>query len=243
MTQRKQYRGRQVQPKRSPLPLFYTAMVTLLLVGIGMLVWTVRTRATTAPPSNVSVAEAVRPLTAATGTTPDGFAYKGDPNAPVKVIEYADFQCPACSTVFQLLEPTIDQQYIETGKVQYIFHDFPLPMHANAIPAAEAARCAGDQGTFWPMHDLLFSLQREWEADRSPDNRFLAYADELALERGTFAQCLANDTYVTPLQQAAAQATQNNVQATPTFVVNGQIVAADQLEAAIEAALATGGRP
>jgi len=67
MTQRKQYRGRQVQPKRSPLPLFYSIMATLLLVGVGMLVWTVRTRATTAPPSSVSVAEAVRPLTAATG--------------------------------------------------------------------------------------------------------------------------------------------------------------------------------
>lgn len=236
-------RGRAVPAARAPLRPFYILLSLIAIGGIGLLIITWRTTPPVAPPpSAISVAEAVRPLIAPTGTTADGFAYKGDPSAPVKVIAYADFQCPACGNAVRLLEPTIDLQYVETGKVQFIYHDFPLDQHVNAFPAAEAARCAAAQNAFWPMHDLLFSRQREWATDRAPDPRFTSYAGELSLDQGAFAQCLAADTTLPALQQALVAAQQQAIQATPTYVVNGQVVAADQLQPAIDAALAAGGR-
>jgi len=141
------------------------------------------------PPSEVPVEAAVRPLEAPTGRTEEGLYYKGNSEAPVKVIIYSDFQCPACGNYFERLEGQLDKGYIESGKVQFIYHDLPLRMHPNAVPAAEAARCAGDQGKFWSMHDLLLSRQHEWAADSGLGSRVSGYADELGLNRKAFDKC------------------------------------------------------
>jgi protein-disulfide isomerase len=237
-----QRRGRVVAPNRSPLPVFYAILGLLAVLGVALLAISLTNRRAAISPSTMPVAQAVRPLSAPTGTTPDRFYYKGKPTALVKVIEYADFQCPACGAAFETIEPLIDAHFIATGKVQLIYHDFPLPQHANAVPAAAAARCAGEQGKFWAMHDLLFSRQQEWAQDRDPIPRFASYANALGLDRAAFEQCLASDKFVPALQQAATAALQQGVQATPTFVVNGTPVTADHLQAAIEAALAASGR-
>jgi len=99
-----------------------------------------------------------------TQTTPPPIIYvsldddpvKGDPNAPVTVVEYSDFQCPFCKRFYQQTLPQLEKNYIETGKVKFVYKDFPLDsIHPNARPAHIAAECADEQGKFWEYHDLL----------------------------------------------------------------------------------------
>ena len=82
-------------------------------------------------------------------------ASKGEEGAPVVMVEYSDYQCPYCVKYINESFPQIEKDYIDTGKVRYLFRDLPLPFHANASAAALAARCAGDQGQYWEMHDIL----------------------------------------------------------------------------------------
>lgn len=234
-------RGRSVPTRqRSVLPLFYGLLALIALVGGGLLLFQLQRGGVAAPREPSS--QLVRPLSAPTGTTAEGFAYKGSPDAPVKVIEYADFQCPACGYFFQALEPQIDQQYIESGKVQWIFHDFPLTQHQHALATAGAARCAGAQAKFWPMHDLLFARQDEWESDQDIQPRLKSYAAELGLDQSAFGQCLAAPATTQALQAAASASIQRGISGTPSFDVNGTVVDATQLEATIQAALSAGGK-
>lgn len=237
--QTQRQRGRTVPTRTSsPVPVFYGLLLLIALLGGGLLF----TQRPSQPPAPAQPSSAlVRPLDAPSGTTPEGFAYKGDPDAPVKVIEYADFQCPACGYFFQALEPAIDQNYIETGQVQLIFHDFPLPQHQNAVATGSAARCAGAQNMFWPMHDLLFGRQSEWQSDRNIQPRLAGYAAELGLDSAAFGQCLADPGVTSALEAAATESAQRGITGTPNFDVNGTIVDATQLEAAIQAALSAGG--
>jgi len=232
--------GRPVPRKRSPMPYVYLALGVIVLLSIGLLL----SRMNRGPESSAGtpVGTPLPAINAPVGKTPEGFYYKGSPDAPVKVVEYADFQCPACASFTEQLEGTINKTYIETGKVQMIYHDFPLPQHNNAIKAAEAARCAGDQGQFWPMHALLFSRQNEWEGDRNVSPRLVRYAGELGLNTQSFDSCLATNTYTQALRDAAASAATQGINATPTFVVDGQKVDSSQLQQAIEAALAAKGQ-
>jgi protein-disulfide isomerase len=227
-------RGRAVPQKRSRLPLFAVAAALILLV-VGAIVVSNLGSDETATVSPYTP----RPLNAPTGTTPDGFAYKGDPNAPVKVIEYGDFQCPSCAAYATQMEEQIDRTYVETGKVQFIYHDFPLPQHPHAVTVASAVRAAGEQGQYWAMHDLLFERQRQW-SNRSDILPLLrGYADVLGLDRAAFDRAMDSGKYTAALEAAREAAGQRGVQATPTFDVNGTLVSAAELEGAIEAALQT----
>ena len=183
-----------------------------------------------------------RTINAPTGVTPEGYAYKGSPDAPVTVIEYGDFQCPSCAAFATQQEAAIDQRYVETGKVQFIYHDFPLPQHDNAVIAAAAARAAGEQGKFWQMHDLLFTRQRTWSTSNAIQPLLVSYAEAIGLDRQAFEQALTSEKFVAALETARQQSGQRGVQATPTFDVNGRLVDASQLEAAIEAALQAQGK-
>ncbi len=89
----------------------------------------------------------------------DNVRVKGDKNAPYTIIEYSDFQCPYCARFYEESYKQIDTEYIKTGKAKLVFKDFPLSIHPSAPKAAEAARCAQEQGKFWEMHDKLFELQ------------------------------------------------------------------------------------
>ncbi|HEY8596855.1 MAG TPA: thioredoxin domain-containing protein, partial [Thermomicrobiales bacterium] len=124
---------REARSRRATLPLVYA--IFGLVVVIGLLAVAVRYRnGTPNTASNVPVTQAVRPLTVPIGQTPEGYWYKGQAEAPVTVIEFGDYQCPSCGAAFRQLEPGIDKDYVNTGKIKFVFHDFPLPMHANAAP-------------------------------------------------------------------------------------------------------------
>lgn len=176
-----------------------------------------------------------------TGRTAEGFYYKGNPDAPVKVIDYSDYQCPACKAYVDRLSPIVTRDYIETGKVQFIYHEFPLQIHPNAVPAGEAARCAGDQGRYWQMHDTLFARQAEWSNLSSPVARFNAYARDIGLDAGQFASCMSQAIHTAEIAAAGQAAINANIPATPTFVVNGQQVDSAGLIPAIDAALRASG--
>jgi len=104
---------------------------------------------------------------------------KGDLNAPVTIIEFSDFQCPYCGRFFKSTLTEIERDYIKTGKVRYVFRDFPLDFHKQAPKASEAANCAGEQGKYWEMHDKLFENQNALMVDK-----LRQYAAEVGLESG-----------------------------------------------------------
>lgn len=241
-----QRRGRQVAvKKRSPMTTFYWVLGAVVLLGAAALV----TFAALRGGGDITA----RDIKAATGTIqtgmsytndtgqaislPAGLWYKGDPNAPVKVVEYADFQCPSCASFNSIYEESITRNYVETGRVQFIYHEFPLQQHANALPAAEAARCAGDQSKFWQMHDTLFAKQTEWENDGNAASRFAGYAAALGMDRAAFEGCMASDKHLASVNEAGTASQTANIQATPTFYVNGKKADASTLKQAIDAAL------
>jgi protein-disulfide isomerase len=103
--------------------------------------------------------------------------FQGDANAPLTLVEMTDFQCPFCGRHVKSRIPEIMKNYVSTGKLRYVVRDFPLPFHKDARKAAEAAHCAGDQGRYWEMHDLLFANQQALGADR-----LVAYAARVGLD-------------------------------------------------------------
>ena len=120
----------------------------------------------------------------------------------------------------------IRETYIETGLVRYIAKDFPLPSHPNAATAAEAARCAGAQGAYWPMHDLLFNLQEQWSplgAEQVVD-AFVGYAGDLELDPVTFRQCLDSGELGELVRLDVWEGEQAGVQGTPSFRINGKLI-------------------
>ncbi|MCA9999828.1 MAG: DsbA family protein, partial [Anaerolineales bacterium] len=149
----------------------------------------------------------------------------GDPNAPVEIIEYTDFQCPFCQRHFLQTFPQIKAQYIDTGQVYYVFKDLPLTtIHPQAFLAAEAARCAADQGAYLEMHNLLFTKQGEWSGSSAAATAFTDYASQLGLDRDTFSACLTNHAQETAVQADMDEAIGFGISGTPAFFVNGNFV-------------------
>jgi protein-disulfide isomerase len=226
-------RGRRVKAaKQNNLLYLYIAVSVVAMVAVvGLVIFLNRN-------SN----EVKAPM-APVGRTAEGFYYKGNPDAAVKVIAFEDFQCPGCAYFSRNLAPILERDYINTGRVQFIFHELPLTnIHPNAVAAAEAARCAGDQGKFWEMHDQLFNNQSLWAQLSSPLNTFSGYAGIIGINRTTFEACMQAGTHREAILTAAKDAATLGVQATPSFSVNGQLVDSNRLFTAIDAALRAAGR-
>jgi protein-disulfide isomerase len=153
------------------------------------------------------------------GTTLAGDQFKGDPAAPVVVVEFADFQCPACRRHALETQPRLDEAFVDTGQVRWVFKHLPRKNHARALMGAAAAECAADQGRFWPMHDLLFEGSERWSAEDADGEAALhTLDDDLGLDEAAFAACL--DSRV-PLERVLGDLydAQGVVKTIPTFVV------------------------
>jgi protein-disulfide isomerase len=147
----------------------------------------------------------------------------GDPNAPIKIIEYGDFQCPYCLQFWQETEPQLIEEYINNGTVYFEFRAFPI-LGPESVSAAEGAYCAGDQGKFWEYHDTLFT---NWSGENVGDftqEKLIQYADSLALDIDVFEQCLSEGTHKGTVEQDRANGEADHVRATPTFFINGHIL-------------------
>jgi len=159
-------------------------------------------------------------------TDPLAARTKGQPRAPVTVFEMADFQCPACRQFFLTTIPVIEQDYIRTGTVRWVFVNYPLTrLHPNAMAAAELGMCAARQGRFWPMHDLLYRHQPDWVplADPGPYFRALG-ADSAGLRADTLAACLASPATAAAVEEDAAAARRAGANATPSFYIEGGLL-------------------
>jgi protein-disulfide isomerase/plastocyanin len=156
---------------------------------------------------------------------------KGDPNAPVTIIEFSDFECPFCGRFYTDTLPGLEEKYIKTGKVKLVYRDFPLEsIHPTARPAAEAGECADDQGKFYEFHDLAFENQRGLTRDN-----FVKWAGELGLDVDRFTKCLDSNTHAAEVSKDLADGTAAGVTGTPAFFVNGRLLSGAQPLSAFEA--------
>jgi protein-disulfide isomerase len=150
---------------------------------------------------------------------------KGNSHAVVTVVEYSDYQCPYCRQYVADVYPQIDRDYIRTGKINYVFKNYPIEqLHPGAFKAHVAAACAGDQGRYWEMHDRLFADQGNVRPDR-----FLEQATALHLDPATFRACLEGTKHEPLIREDIAEAQSGGVGGTPVFVLaltdpNGQAV-------------------
>lgn len=164
----------------------------------------------------------------------------GEPNAPVKVIEYGDYQCPGCGFFARELEHRLIDDYVSTGQVSFEYRDFAF-IGDDSVRAAEAAFCALDQGAFWPYHRTLFLNQDGENEGAFRESRLRAMAERLNLDTARFEQCLGARSYQDEIEATRQEARALGISGTPSFVINGTLIeyrGYDSVAAAIEAALA-----
>lgn len=150
---------------------------------------------------------------------------KGGAEAPVTIFELSDFGCPYCRRFVDETLPHLEEEYIETGKVRFIFINLPLAsLHPNAPAAHEFAMCAARQDKFWPVHDLLFQHQSEWSASDAPGMIFMNLADSVSLDKEALGSCLSTGEVRPVVLADLQQAQRGRISQTPTFVVEGGIL-------------------
>lgn len=147
---------------------------------------------------------------------------KGNPSASISIVEYSDFECPACRQAQTVLNETI-QKYPD--EVNVIFQHFPLQSHRWSLLAHQAAECSAQQNAFWSFHDRLYNDQAVWSvASIAPWETFLRYAKEQKISLDAFVRCLENPLTIRTLKEERATGTSLGVRSTPSFFVNGKLV-------------------
>ena len=159
----------------------------------------------------------------------------GNPDAPITIIEFSDFQCPFCARFHIQTLPTIMEEYIEKGSVKLVFRDFPIQsIHPNAVPASVAAECANEQGKFKQMHDILFEKQNEWSNLETvyAIELFNQYSEQINLEQEQFSSCLSTAKYVKEIQNDLDDGRTYGVTGTPGFFIGNQQIGFVELKGA-----------
>lgn len=149
----------------------------------------------------------------------DDDAIKGDPNAPVTIVEFSDYECPFCKRHFEQTVPQIVSEYVDKGLVKMVFRDFPLGFHDKAQKAGEAAECAGEQGRYWDMHDKLFENNANLDVED-----LKKYAEDLGLNTAKFNTCLDSDAMAQEIKDDMAEGQSYGVTGTPASFINGRFV-------------------
>ena len=159
----------------------------------------------------------------------------GNPNAPVTIIEFSDFQCPFCARFHIQTLPAIIEEYINEDKVKLVFRDFPIQsIHPNALPASVAAECANEQGKFKEMHDILFERQNEWNNQETGAaiELFNQYAREMELKEEQFESCLTSAKYVEEIQKDLDDGRAYGISGTPGFFIGNDEIGFVELKGA-----------
>jgi len=191
----------------------------------------------TAEPKEVIIRETVQDSqakqTTQTQTSPqviknvsfDDDPMKGNPDAEITIVEFSDFQCPFCARFHTQTLPLIEQNYISTGKVNFVYRDFPIQgIHPNAVPAAVASECADDQGKFWEMHDMIFENQKNWQDLQIAQSAslFREYAIEIGLNTDEFDSCMTSGKHLEEIQNDLNDGRAYGVTGTPGFFVGNE---------------------
>lgn len=188
---------------------FYIGLVVVAIVGVALI-------ARTAQQSDAS-----RPSIANVAATPikaQGHLL-GNPNAPVQVLEFADFECPHCAEFATITEPDVRKRIVDAGLASYRYFDFPIGEFSNSVEASNAAACAGDQNKFWEMHDRLFQGQPDWSNESNPKGVFAAYAKALGLDMGAWNACYDSQKHLADIKANHDEGLRRHVNSTPTFVI------------------------
>jgi protein-disulfide isomerase len=170
---------------------------------------------------------------------PESGHEKGAPTARIVILEFADFSCAACAAFAQQTLPSIEREWIATGRAR--LRIIPFDALGTGRSAARAAECAAQQNAFWPMHDLLFARQKEWLGRRGQRDQFIAWATQLGLDPDEFRACWSSDQGKQHLERNTRLARQHGVPGTPAFAVNGRALVGalpyPEFQAALEAAV------
>ena len=218
-------RGRRADVVKSKRPVnaarsngnkrFYLVLAGVAVVGIALVGWSIAR-----PRPGLRVTDVK-----ATPAQSQGYLY-GNPNAPVHIIEFGDFECPMCGQFAVVTEPDIRKRILDAGLANLTFIDFPLDQHRNTLAASLAASCAADQGKFWPMHDRLFNGQPEWngEATSNPKKAFQRYAREIGLDTKQWEQCYDSRKDLPRVLGNRAEAERRHIDQTPTFIIGTKMI-------------------
>ena len=184
-----------------------TLSTVLVIVAASGLVWTLffkqqPTAASATPPPISDVKETIE---AKHLTNVDG-------SGEIAIVEFFDFECPFCARHATGTLPALKKELLDSGKARYIAMNLPLQMHPHALPAAEAAECAADQGEFWRMHELLFAKQKDLAT-----TNYVALAGELGLNLREFKTCLESDKALNRVKGQMNEAQRLGVMSTPAF--------------------------
>lgn len=251
-TRREQSKGaRQQRPNRATRPApsakkpssggpdflsrpYLLAVAGLVIALAAVLVWySSRGSSTSNTTQQVLAAQADFPSDMAKDNT------VGDPNAPVKLTEYEDFQCPFCLKYTANEEPTIINEYVKTGKVQLTYKHLPI-LKSESVQGAIAAVCAQQQGKFWDMYNLLFlteakagqDVTEKVQAGRFSDNNLKQFASQIGLDTTKFNSCFTSVDTLKTVQTQQAEADALGIKGTPGFALNGQSLSQGNLSIA-----------
>lgn len=170
---------------------------------------------------------------------------KGDSTAPIWIVEVSDFQCPFCRQWAEQTYPAINREFVSTGKVRMAYLNLPIPTHAHAVLAAEAALCAGAQDRFWQYHDSLFASQTRWEDLPSADSTFRELARSVGLNVRQWHSCVSSGAVRPLIAQDVQRIEQTGARSTPTFFIGDTAIVGaqpiDRFRAVIAAQIARSG--
>jgi protein-disulfide isomerase len=173
---------------------FYIIFAVLALAGLGAVGYSVGSRATASAVSEPIDLGEVNDRALMEIAIPMS---SGDEDAPVSILVFGDYLCPGCAAFALQIRPEVQTRLVDTGKARVVFYDFPLPQYVplGSFLAARAARCAGDQGAYWPFHDYLYQTQRLWSREDDKTAAFVGYAEAMGLDSGEFRGCLNSDRH------------------------------------------------
>jgi len=224
-------------PKSSP-KAFYLVLGAVAVIGVAFLYY--QTRSGDGAAQAVTIDPNV-PLPKAEGYV------LGKPDAPVQVIEYADFECPVCAYFSTITEPDIRKRLIEPGTISFRYMHYHIPSHPNTWAASHAAACANEQGKFWEMHDAIYETQDRWAgtATRRPKGVLKDQAERIGLNVGQWESCFDTQKYQPQLLASQKDAESRQVGGTPTFIIGKRLIghnlSYDQFKAYVDSALADAG--
>lgn len=209
---KRQMRREQIRRKEQQSRLVMISLVTLgaLLVAFFIIY-----------PNLKPVAEFITP---AESPRPNAsFNTAGDPEAPITITEYSDFQCPYCRIFFENTEALLMEKYVEPGTVYFVYKSVGAFIGPESEAAAEAAYCAGDQEKFWEMHDIIFANQTGENVGAYENRRLDAFADAIGLDRTQYDECMSSNKYGDLISQDEKDASAAGIQATPSFIITYEV--------------------
>src|SRR3954470_20434386 len=230
--------GREARASTRP-KAFLWVLGLIALVGVAALGYVV---------TKPKASSGVRDVADTANAGPSQGYLLGKVDAPVKIMEFADFECPSCAGFATVTEPDVRSRIIDAGLANLTYYDFPLNIHKNTLGASNAAACADEQGKFWPMHDRLYQTQDEWngEATDAPKAFFKRYAGEAGLDVAKWESCFDGRKFQKRIAANLAEGLRRGVNSTPTCVIGGRLYPGmrsyDELKGIVDSLGKAGGR-